>query len=410
MDFDPLSLYSPLESRNGFQKTDDFEEPEGGKLEFLEDAGDLVPRVSDNEEDFFQPLHALDLPMLRLKPPVDVLLVVLKLLKQEDQLNFFERKDIQEDQTLDGIHVLFDLKGITQVQLGNALKWLELYCERLNSSKKLSYVPSLSTALKKGAGYNSWLTSIVSSELVWITDDLDKATVLKEASLRLAENCGRTAQPTIIRKIILPNLLHCYSKSTFLRLKEPSLTNDNLGLKTWGSSLVLAKRLLKGADNKKNYLAAPVLELGSGTGLVGMVSLLLNYKTFLTDLPEILPNLRENLDLNEISAEVHELDWRDPTSFIKRHGDLKFKTIILSDPLYSSEHPFWIRNMVEKFLDEDPNAKVLMQLPLRGQYEKERELLWHLMEFKHVQIEEAIEKGYDDFGETDFCFKVYTRK
>ena len=56
-----------------------------------------------------------------------------------------------------------------------------------------------------------------------------------------------------------------------------------------------------------------MLELGSGTGLVGMVSSLLGYPTVLTDLPEIVPNLQLNVDLNKLNnVTVLELDWTNP--------------------------------------------------------------------------------------------------
>jgi predicted nicotinamide N-methyase len=151
-----------------------------------------------------------------------------------------------------------------------------------------------------------------------------------------------------------------------------------------------------------------VLELGSGTGLVGMASAILGCETFLTDLAEIVPNLVSNIELNQVECTVHELDWRDPSSFEKTFPNQKFKTIILSDPIYSSLHPQWVFNMVNEFLMDDEDSRVLLQIPLRPKFEKEREKLWSLMS-DFVEKESCIEEGFDDFGAMRYSFKLYTR-
>lgn len=108
-----------------------------------------------------------------------------------------------------------------------------------------------------------------------------------------------------------------------LDIHEPALTGGNLGLKTWGSAYVLAKHLSYLGDK---YLPLPkeqldtkpsVLELGSGTGLVGLAAAAIwKCKIILTDLPEIVPNLEHNrllnqaqLELNGGEAAVFQLDW-----------------------------------------------------------------------------------------------------
>ena len=53
---------------------------------------------------------------------------------------------------------------------------------------------------------------------------------------------------------------------------------------------------------------------------------------------------------------------------------------MLSDPIYSSKHPYWVVNMINKFLDmDDSNSRVLIQIPLRPKFEEERQLLWDLL-------------------------------
>lgn len=410
MDFDPLSLFTAPESREDSIETHNTlvsipkEELECPKVT-LE-----IPQDSDAH---LHPLHTLDLPLLQLQPPANVLLTVLLLLSPNEVCNFspYEKSTTEEKEEL---LTIFQDKGVLEL-VDDAMQWLQVYCPRFDSKLKLSYLLSLGESLKTQQEYNSYLTRLISSDLSWINDDQQEL-IRNQTSLRISETCGRTAQPEIVRKIAIENL------DRFIYLKEPSLTSDNLGLKTWGSSLILGSRLVKvanlGVGNVSQETLPPthpllsgnVLELGSGTGLVGMTCSILGFPTTLTDLAEIVPNLQENVTLNNIEANVLELNWCDPSSFIKKYGNIDFQTIVVSDPIYSSQHPYWVINMVDQFLEHGMSARVLIQLPLRPSYENERALLWSLFE-KHnfLQVQHEIEDGFDDFGEMKFCFKMYIR-
>lgn len=407
MDFDPLSLFTPSVAK------EDYFEISLTCNTSLDDYSDNKILI-DFEDNLFQPLHVLDLPLLQLKPPAEVLLMFLKLLSPDEVYNFTKPEGVNDEDKKVDTWKTFQNKEITEELLNTALEWLVNFCPRFNNKVKLSYIPFLSTSLKRNydSQYNAWLTRIISSQLPWVSDSELKRLISKEASLRLSENCGRTAQPEIVRKIGLPNLSKYLKGTEYIKLKEPSLTSDNLGLKTWGSSLILANRLINMNKLGNEYLTGPVLELGSGTGLVGIISSILGYETYLTDLKEIVPNLQDNVLLNNIDANVDELNWCDASSFISKYGnDKRFNTIILSDPIYSSKHPYWVVDMVEKFINsKNNNARVLIQIPLRPKFEDERSLLWELMNENFTEIEHEIESGFDDFGEMGFCFKKFIRK
>lgn len=398
MDFDPLLLFTPAKP---FQYED----------RVLKAVECPDPLKAENYSSLFSPqeeldlldledipMHAHDLPLLRLQPPSSVLFVFLQLLAPNEVCNFAPSSGHSTKDT----YSIFIEKSIERLNVDGAVAWLLKNSTRFGSAPELASVAHLAQDLRRNheSEYNSWLTRIVSSALDWVSLE-DREDIVKLSSLRLAENCGRTAQPEMIRNIEIPAL------ARKLRLKEPSLTSDNLGLKTWGSSFILGSRLALNPE----LLVEPVLELGSGTGLVGMVSCALGHTTTLTDLAEIVPNLRENIALNNIdNAVVEELDWSNPSQFVARNGSNNFNTIILSDPLYSSKHPFWIVDMVNMFLDNHSLARVLLQVPIRRNFEKERDVLWKLMKENGYTVEEeATETGFDDFGESSYSFKKYKR-
>lgn len=399
MDFDPLLLFTPPPSRTYTELTQIHEAQILNSESPVASHGNTCPDIEEDSE--LIPLHIHDLPLLQLKPPSYVLLLFLKLLAPETVRNFAPTKSVDEGKSPE---LIFNEKNVTDL-VGPSLKWLKPVSLRFGYQGQLASIPHLSESLKQNfsSEFNGWLTRLISNDLKWISES-DVEEIKKLASLRLAENCGRSAQPEFIREIEIPHL------DNHILLREPSLTSDNLGLKTWGSSFILGSRIA--ADKQKRYLEGSVLELGAGTGLVGIVACRLGYHTILTDLEEILPNLTANVKLNEISnCEVEELDWSNPFRFVSSRGDITFQTIILSDPLYSSKHPAWIVSMINQFLSPQPNARVLLQLPIRRSFEKEREKLWELIALSgYVAEEEAYETGYDDFGETTFLFKKFIRK
>lgn len=151
-----------------------------------------------------------------------------------------------------------------------------------------------------------------------------------------------------------------------IQIHEPALTGDSLGHKTWGSAYLLAQHLhsISLPPAQPNSI---VLELGAGTGLVGLAAALVwSRPVVLTDLSEIVPNLATNIALNEhLGGEVRcaVLDWSEPAKF--ELGDSRATVVIAADPVYDEEHPRMLVGAVEKWLDRGLEARFVLAWPRR---------------------------------------------
>lgn len=196
-----------------------------------------------------------------------------------------------------------------------------------------------------------------------------------------------------------------------IQLKEPSLTADNLGHKTWLASYLLVRRLsslkhlLLPAQDHPPPASPRVLELGSGTGLLGIAAAALfpEAQVHLTDLEAIVPNLEANVKTNKVlftksrAPSVGVLDWS--ATRIDEPG-VPYDLILASDPLYSPLHPAWLVDTIGRYLLPEETSRVVVELPLREAY------LPQVEEFKKrmgekclVLIESGEEVGTEDWGD-----------
>lgn len=192
------------------------------------------------------------------------------------------------------------------------------------------------------------------------------------------------------------------SASLELTIHEPTLTADNLGLKTWASSYLLSKRLLQ-LPLPPFAPGARILELGSGTGLVGLAAAGTwdDVPVLLTDLPSIVPNLLRNVNANRAklrsSVDVAVLDWRDNAG--TREERDKFDLVLAADPVYSREHPVLVAGMVAAWMKQGPRGRAVVEIPLRGGFAGEREAFRECMGVRGlVVVAEGVEDGFDDWG------------
>ncbi|KAL2798815.1 VPS28 protein-domain-containing protein [Aspergillus keveii] len=268
-------------------------------------------------------------------------------------------------------------------------------------------------------GLTRYLTSIIASPLTWLDTDELREAIWDAAAARLSERSGRTAMPAMSRVFGIPT---SWGEEFTLTLHEPSLTSDNLGMKTWVSSYLLSQRLNTLLDSTPELVPSEsttpaadrtlrALELGAGTGLVGLSFAALrgkSAKTHLTDLPEIVPNLSHNVALNvelltKTAATVTTgvLDW-SASPETPPSSEEQYDIILAADPLYSPSHPKLLVDTINVWLGRGLDARVVLEMPLRDAYLPQvQELRERMGKLGLAVVEEGEETGYDDWETAD---------
>ncbi|KXT17509.1 hypothetical protein AC579_3234 [Pseudocercospora musae] len=210
-------------------------------------------------------------------------------------------------------------------------------------------------------------------------------------------------------------------QKTSIQISElAGIKAENLGLATWGASVVLANILYRWKDaewitnvqeSNSSIGDIPILELGAGTGLSGLAaSRLWSLPAILTDLPPIIPGIDLNISLNTNSTECLSgcLDWTAPTTLHVPSTNTTFSApacsasiILAADTCYTTSHPTLISNTVSHWLSRNRKSRAIFCYPLRMAYVEHARNLWEKMEGKgFVCLEEGKEtSGHETYGE-----------
>ncbi|KAI0107727.1 putative methyltransferase-domain-containing protein [Nemania sp. FL0031] len=263
----------------------------------------------------------------------------------------------------------------------------------------------------------SYLASIVSNSLQWIKDDDHKEIIWEEASRCLSQRCGRAGMGEITRKWPFQNRAIPFE----LVIREPPITGDSLGHKTWGSSFLMAQLIDGLTTGSLAHLLASgrresvrVLELGSGTGLLGIAAAAMwQANVILSDLPDIMPNLDHNIEQNRATVErlggkvsSGTLTWGCETKngTIFSHEN-QFNVILVADGIYDDDHPALLSLAIHRQLLDNLESRAVVMVPIRDQIAKG--LITQFRSYMSdsalslVVLEEHILTGQDDWGDDD---------
>jgi predicted nicotinamide N-methyase len=114
------------------------------------------------------------------------------------------------------------------------------------------------------------------------------------------------------------------------------------GAAVWPCAVVLSKYLEKKYAADLQMKGVNVIELGSGTGCVGLVAAALGARVILTDQSQLLPLMQGNVDCNNLQQQcsVREFDWDTPAAFdATQHTSTGLCLVIASDCVVPQLYP-----------------------------------------------------------------------
>jgi len=309
-------------------------------------------------------------------------------------------------------------------------------------STRTEYIQAIRSDAFERAYSMRWLTSLtkVLSESdahidTDIEEDESRRNLIDRAASLLASCSGASATGTISRqfKFSSADSPHHAPVISIVLTDAPLINADygTVGAQTWGGACVLSEMLVEDpssfglaiSDKSPPQSTLRILELGSGTGLVGLtisklfmhlpasslassdpgtdhpMSSITKVEIVLTDFhPVVLENLRRNVEANireqesgrrlEVDVRVRRLDWesvylagkedssaineiegQDTTTDIDMGGP--FDLIFGADIIYEAQHALWVRACLEKVLAASPFAVFHLVIPLRSTHAKE---------------------------------------
>lgn len=403
-DFDPLSFFEPAH-----EQLEDVNEYTIGE------SNEKQANIALAEEDLEIPLQPLDLPLPSSNPPYNILYTVLTLLLPEETTNF------QRNVTSNEIPA-----SLSEDQITSLCNYMGQNIASVLTIRQIAGTDS--------QGLTAYLTRIISHPFPLFSEEQLDA-IYNLASRVMTSYSAPALKGDTMRKMVVGDMV--------INLHEPGITGDKIGNVTWGAAGELANRIIQ--DHNKRSLEwlgdknDVVVEMGAGTGLITILLAELGYKVISTDLPDIVGNLRRNVELNGLKYgfsipkqyeqnELHwrrcemidnvlitPLDWTNPIPFIesedvqKYSSNGKFTTLVFADPVYAPDHPGWVQDAVQCVLaSRQQNPRVIFMLGMRDRFEDVREDLWSKM--RQLGLRETIDEilhGVDDYGKLSYQFKVF---
>lgn len=179
----------------------------------------------------------------------------------------------------------------------------------------------------------------------------------------------------------------------------------DVGCVVWDAALVLVKYLDRRNQLEPDFLRnQPVLELGAGTGALGITAALLGANSVLTDLSNFIPLIDHNIELNKefcISTVATSLHWGVKTeiSSVKKSGP--FSYILVADCVYYEESVAALVSTLEQLTS--PSTTVLLSYEDRDSPAKIKikNDFFQLMSKKFCYSEIPLSEHHPDFASPD---------
>ncbi|XP_030634850.1 uncharacterized protein mettl21ca [Chanos chanos] len=154
---------------------------------------------------------------------------------------------------------------------------------------------------------------------------------------------SETYEQQVYQRVWVPHLYSIPGREMYTFVGEKITIEesiDSYGAMIWPAALALCRFLETSEGQQKvSLLDKSVLEIGAGTGLLSIVATLLGARVTATDLPEILGNLRCNLNRNTRGRcrhmpQVAELSWGHELEERFPHSTHHYDYILAADVVY----------------------------------------------------------------------------
>ncbi|XP_065063220.1 protein N-lysine methyltransferase METTL21D-like isoform X2 [Rhopilema esculentum] len=168
----------------------------------------------------------------------------------------------------------------------------------------------------------------------------------------------------------------------------------DVGCVVWDAAITLAKYIdLQQSKGQMQWKGMNVIELGAGTGIVGLAAATLGANVTITDLPEFIPLMEKNISLNtksfkEAKITAKKLKWGEDLENFTSTYDV----ILMADLIYYKES---IEPLIQTMVGlSSKGTKILMSHEERttgNKQELERqffELAKEHFEIKKILLEE----------------------
>ncbi|TRX89717.1 hypothetical protein FHL15_009467 [Xylaria flabelliformis] len=164
--------------------------------------------------------------------------------------------------------------------------------------------------------------------------------------------------------------------------------HTDVGLQSWGAAFIFTELMCAVPARlnftKQSFGSAPrIIELGAGTGLVGIAlgKILprlgvLTPNIIATDFhPTVLANLQANINKNfsvstrekSVSIQAAPLDWE--TADLSSPLDEQADVLVATDVIYDPEHAVWLRDCAARMLKPDGVFWLMLTVRTTGKFE-----------------------------------------
>ncbi|WFC93961.1 hypothetical protein MBRA1_000587 [Malassezia brasiliensis] len=251
-----------------------------------------------------------------------------------------------------------------------------------------------------------WLTRLLASELAWVEEG-PKRTAVMERTAQLLTGCTSALEAgEIVREFAFP--MNQATPTLSLTVRDAPLPPSDahsrqgakeaaaaVGVQTYASSVIMCDLLVSqpgtfhpALDGSRAPSTKPftIVELGAGTGIVGMIAVKLMAlrdfasEVYITDYhDDVMTNLRYNLDthlLNEPTPNVRvvceALDWRTVHALLHPEAateGVSASLLLAADVVYDPMHATWLLAAIKYLLrqpDTDPDARAHILVPVRS--------------------------------------------